>query len=96
MNAKRPGERMLGEPLELMATQRDPDVMAPYERLLADAMDGDQSLFARQDGVEAAWRIVDPVLGGATPVHPYAPGSWGPAEAARLVAGIGTWEDPTG
>ena len=58
--------------------------MLPYERLLGDAMRGDQMLFARQDEIEAQWRIVDPVLGDATPIHFYEPGTWGPAEAERL------------
>src|SRR5437667_7973930 len=58
-----------------------------YERLLGDAMRGDASLFARQDSVEAAWRVVDPVLSGTTPVIEYEPYMWGPAEASRIVAG---------
>jgi glucose-6-phosphate 1-dehydrogenase len=92
--AKRPGEALAGEAVELVARQRDHDEMAPYERLLHDAMRGDATLFARQDEVEAAWRVVDPALDGATPVHEYAPGGWGPAEADRVVAGWGTWRDP--
>jgi glucose-6-phosphate 1-dehydrogenase len=62
-----------------------------YERLLGDAMTGDATLFARQDGVEAAWAIVDPVLGDAGPLIEYDCGSWGPPEADRLVAGVGGW-----
>ena len=61
--------------------------MRPYDRLIGAALDGDRWLFARQDTVEAAWRVVDPVLGDVTPVHPYARGSWGPAEADRLLPG---------
>jgi glucose-6-phosphate 1-dehydrogenase len=66
-----------------------------YERLLTDAMRGDQLLFVRQDAVEAAWAIVDPILGPeTTPLHEYAPGTWGPAEADALAADIGGWHDP--
>ena len=59
--------------------------MRPYDRLIGAALDGERWLFARQDTVEAAWRVVDPVLGDAVPVHPYARGSWGPKEADRLL-----------
>jgi glucose-6-phosphate 1-dehydrogenase len=92
--AKRPGEGMSGEEVELVARHQSPDEMAPYERLLGDAMRGDQSLFAREDAVEAAWRVVDAVLDRATPVYPYEPGTWGPAEASRLRPPEG-WEEPT-
>jgi glucose-6-phosphate 1-dehydrogenase len=68
--------------------------MPPYERLLGDALDGDHSLFARQDGVEAAWRVVDPILDDAVPVRTYAKGSWGPPEADGLVRDLGGWIDP--
>ena len=68
--------------------------MDAYERLLGDAMVGDATLFARQDGVEAAWAIVEPILGTSTPVHEYEPGTWGPPEAARLVTDIGGWHFP--
>ena len=68
----------------------------PYDRLIGAALDGDRWLFARQDTVEAAWEIVDPVLGDVVPVHPYARGSWGPREADRLLAGRETWYDPAG
>jgi len=92
---KQPGEMMLGDPTELAFVQRsDCDPMDPYERLLGDAMEGDATLFARQDAVEAAWSIVDPVLDGATPVIEYEPGSWGPKEAERLTADVGGWHDP--
>jgi glucose-6-phosphate 1-dehydrogenase len=68
--------------------------MEPYERLIGDALMGDDTLFGRQDSVEAAWAIVDPVLGTATPVHPYEPGTWGPAEADRIIAPHGGWRCP--
>jgi len=69
--------------------------MAPYERLLGDAMNGDPELFARQDGIEAAWRVVEPVLGDVVGLQSYEPGSWGPAGAERLGAGIGGWRPPS-
>jgi glucose-6-phosphate 1-dehydrogenase len=68
----------------------------PYDRLIGAALDGDRWLFADQDTVDAAWQVVDPVLGDVTPVHPYARGTWGPAEADRLLRGRDTWYDPAG
>ena len=91
--AKRPGEAMAGEDVQLVACHEHGDEMAPYERLLRDAMRGDQTLFAREDSVEDAWRVVDPVLGHAPPVHTYEPGSWGPGQAQALLDGTG-WHDP--
>jgi glucose-6-phosphate 1-dehydrogenase len=92
---KKPGEAMVGEPTELALVERDVcDEMSAYERLLGDATAGDQTLFARQDAVEAAWAVVDPVLGDATPIHAYKPGTWGPVEADGLTTGVGGWEDP--
>jgi glucose-6-phosphate 1-dehydrogenase len=70
--------------------------MEPYERLLGDVMAGDATEFARQDYVEEAWRIVDPMLKADTPVFTYAPGTWGPAEAARIAPPDGGWKNPTG
>ena len=93
VRSKLPGESMAGRNLELLAAQDGADQMGPYERLLSDAMHGDALLFAREDGVEAAWRVVDPILGDATSVHEYEAGSWGPAEARRL-APPGGWHDP--
>jgi len=92
--AKLPGEAMAGEEVELVARHQAKDVMAPYERLLGDAMRGDASLFAREDSVEASWRIVGPVLGDVVPVQEYAPGEWGPAEASKMMDGDGGWQDP--
>ena len=59
--------------------------MRPYDRLIGAALDGNRLPFARQDAVEAAWRVVDPMLGDVGPVHPYARGSWGPKEAGALL-----------
>jgi glucose-6-phosphate 1-dehydrogenase len=85
---------MVGQEVELLATQHSGDEMAPYERLLSDAMRGDPMLFAREDSVEAAWRIVDPILGDATPLYPYQPNTWGPPEASALIADDGGWHNP--
>ena len=83
--AKAPGEAMRGEQIELTVRHHPAEMLpAPYERLLGDALEGDPSLFARQDTVEAAWRIVEPVLDGVVPVRHYRPGTWGPRQAARL------------
>jgi len=89
---KKPGEAMVGEQTELALIQQPTgDEMSAYQRLLGDAMAGDPTLFARQDAVEAAWAIVDAVLDDATPALPYAPGTWGPAEADRLTEDVGGW-----
>jgi len=92
--AKVPGEALRGENVELIAHYQHGDEMMPYERLLGDAMRGDAHLFAREDGVEEAWRVVDPILGDATPVHAYEPETWGPAEADALVGSVGGWHNP--
>ena len=92
--AKKEGQGMSGEDVELKVLEDTTEDMTPYERLLSDAMRGDPTLFTRQDSVEAAWRVVDGILGDSTPVHPYVQGSWGPAEADRLVRDVGGWRDP--
>jgi glucose-6-phosphate 1-dehydrogenase len=92
--SKRAGAEFAGSPVELYVSNQQPEQMDAYERLIGDAMKGDSSLFARQDGVEAAWRIVEPALDGASPVHPYQPGSWGPPEADSIIAGTGEWNSP--
>jgi glucose-6-phosphate 1-dehydrogenase len=92
--AKLPGEAMTGERVELLVRQTQADEMTPYERLLGDALRGDPMLFVREDGVEAAWTVVDPILGNATPVHEYKPNTWGPIEADRMIAGDGGWHNP--
>jgi glucose-6-phosphate 1-dehydrogenase len=92
---KRPGEELIGEPTELALVHRPGgEEMDAYERLLGDAMEGDQTLFARQDAVEAAWAIVEPILGTSTELHCYEPGSWGPPEAEQLTASVGGWHSP--
>ena len=90
---KEPGDQMLSEPTELQVVHHaDPHEMDAYERLLGEAMEGDPTLFAREDAVEAAWAVVDSILQAATPVHEYEPGTWGPPEADALAADIGGWQ----
>jgi glucose-6-phosphate 1-dehydrogenase len=97
--AKKPGEGMTGRRVELSVDAEPPQGadgrMDAYERLLGDAMAGDATLFARQDVVEAAWAIVDPVIHGPSPMYEYEPGSWGPVEADALVEDVGGWNTPT-
>ncbi len=94
--SKMPGEKMRGEDVDLIARHNtNANEMAPYERLLSDAMRGDPSLFVREDTIEAAWSVVDPVLNGAVPVYEYEPNSWGPAQADQIIAGDGGWHNPT-
>jgi glucose-6-phosphate 1-dehydrogenase len=89
-----PGEKLVGKPKELIADkQPDAEEMDAYERVLGDAMVGDATLFAREDYVEQAWRIVDPLLKKKTPVYAYDPGTWGPAEVERVTP-PGGWQNP--
>ncbi len=92
--AKLPGEEMVGELRELYLCNEFPDEMTPYERLLGDALRGEGLLFAREDGVEQAWRVVDKVLTKHDKALPYAPGTWGPNAADKLIAHSGGWHDP--
>ncbi len=95
-SAKKAGEGMTGEPSELsLMRQKSADEMDAYERLLGDAMDGDATLFARQDAVEAAWAIVDPLISAAGEPEIYEGGSWGPAKADRLTIDVGGWNPLT-
>jgi glucose-6-phosphate 1-dehydrogenase len=88
-------ERMVGEHVELLASHHpSAEEMDAYERVLGDAMAGDATLFAREDYVEEAWRIVDPVLKAGTPVYSYEPGSWGPREVEERVSPVGGWHNP--
>jgi glucose-6-phosphate 1-dehydrogenase len=92
---KEPGEQWRSESTELKVVHdAQPNEMEAYERLLTDAMMGDGMLFAREDAVEAAWAVVDPILGDVTPALEYEPGSWGPKEADRLTAEVGGWHQP--
>ena len=88
-------EQMTGEPIELMHThQPSSEEMEAYERVLGDALAGDATLFAREDYVEEAWRIVDPALQAGTPVFEYEPGTWGPSEVDQHVVPPGGWNNP--
>jgi glucose-6-phosphate 1-dehydrogenase len=91
---KQTGEQMHGEPVELIARHEPRTQELPYERLLGDAIRGDAALFASDEAIEAAWSVVEPVLGSGVPVHDYEPGSWGPAEARRIISGEPGWHDP--
>jgi glucose-6-phosphate 1-dehydrogenase len=89
-------EKMIGEPVELLASHHPgAEEMDAYERVLGDAMAGDATLFAREDYVEEAWRIVDPVLKAGTPVYEYEPGTWGPADVDQKVSPPDGWQNPT-
>ena len=90
-----PDDQMIGRQIELLASRRPgADERDAYERVLGDAMSGDRALFAREDYVEEAWRIVDPVLKAGTPVHDYDPGSWGPPEVDAHVVPPDGWHNP--
>ena len=79
----------------IASTHPPADEMDAYERVLGDAMAGDATLFAREDYVEEAWRIVDSALKAGTRLHEYAPGTWGPAEVDQRVLPPGGWQNPT-
>jgi glucose-6-phosphate 1-dehydrogenase len=93
---KKPGQGWEPQTEELTFAQQQGSDQRPYDRLIGAALAGQRWLFARQDTVEDAWRIVDPVLGDVVPFHPYARGSWGPKEADRLLPDRDTWHDPAG
>ena len=82
-------------PVEMVASHHpEANEMDAYERVLGEAIAGDTTLFAREDYVEEAWRIVDPVLRADTPVYEYEPGTWGPNEAGQSIAPPGGWDVP--
>jgi glucose-6-phosphate 1-dehydrogenase len=92
--AKAAGETLVGKPVELSVCNSSSREQTAYERLIGDAMRGDASLFARQDSIEQAWRIVDDLLVKSGAALPYAAGGWGPESADRLTRAIGGWVDP--
>jgi glucose-6-phosphate 1-dehydrogenase len=95
MTVMDPQEKMTGEPVELVASHHpSAEEMDAYERVLGDAMEGDATLFAREDYVEEAWRIVDPVLKAGTPIFEYEPGTWGPREVDKQVTPPRGWNNP--
>jgi glucose-6-phosphate 1-dehydrogenase len=91
---KRSGKKFAGEQRELFLLDEQPLEQSPYERLLGDAMAGDGALFNGEAGVEAAWAVVDPVLEHHEAAWPYAPGSWGPKQADRLLEAGDSWHAP--
>jgi len=91
-----PSDTMKGDSVEMVASRHSrPEEMEAYERVLGDAMAGDATLFAREDYVEEAWRIVDPVLKAGTPIYDYEKGTWGPSEIDQRVSPPGGWYNPT-
>lgn len=95
VRVKHAGEAMAGREQELYVCSESASQMTAYERLLGDALRGDQTLFARADGIEAAWELVDEILGETEAVSRYPPGSWGPQAAGRMTDVHGGWYDPT-
>jgi glucose-6-phosphate 1-dehydrogenase len=94
VSGKKPGAGWQPQPETLTFAEQPSSDMRPYDRLIGAALAGDRGLFARQDTVEEAWRVVDPVLGDVVPVHSYAKDSWGPKEADALLTNGDTWDDP--
>jgi len=94
-NVMAPGEETVAQAAEIIASRHPrADEMDAYERVLGDAMAGDATLFAREDYVEEAWRIVDPMLKAGTPVYEYEPNTWGPREVDETVTPLGGWQHP--
>jgi glucose-6-phosphate 1-dehydrogenase len=91
---KRAGQDFIGEQRELYLSEEQPGEETPYERLLGDAMAGDGALFTREDAIEAAWKVVDPVLKNHPRVRSYKRGTWGPKEADKMIAADGGWHNP--
>jgi glucose-6-phosphate 1-dehydrogenase len=89
------GKEFVGDQRDLYLSDEQPGEDAPYERLLGAAIAGDGALFTREDAVEAAWAVVDPVLVNHRPAHPYRRHSWGPKGADALIATDGGWHNPT-
>ena len=92
---KHPGKGFVGDQRELYLSEDAANAESTYERLLGDAMAGDGALFTRQDAVEAAWAVVDPVLRKHDAALPYEPGTWGPKSADTLIEAAGGWHNPT-
>ncbi len=94
VRVKKPGERMAGQDVELTLVREAAADMPPYQRLLGDAMRGSAELFAREDSVEAQWRVVADILGDVTPLYTYQPKTWGPEESYQLIGKHGPWLNP--
>ncbi len=87
---------MVGQGVELVAHEDTTGQMLDYERLLGNALEGRNDLFALREGVEAEWSVVDDIVAARTPLHVYEPGTWGPDEAEGIIAGSGPWHAPRG
>jgi glucose-6-phosphate 1-dehydrogenase len=96
LTGKKPGQGWEPQHQDLVFAEPPGSDMRPYDRLIGAALSGERWLFARQDTVEAAWRVVQPVLGDAVPVHTYPKGTWGPKEADSLLPTGDTWHNPAG
>ena len=94
LRVKHPGEGMTGESVELTLSERAASLIPPYQRLLGDAMRGNDELFGREDAIDAQWRIVQPILVNPPPALEYAPGTWGPEAAEALIGADGPWRNP--
>lgn len=94
LRVKQPGERMVGKDVELILTRSGGADLPPYQRLLGDALNGIDLLFAREDFVEAQWRVVAPILGNSAPLDSYTADTWGPQRADRLMGSDGIWLNP--
>jgi glucose-6-phosphate 1-dehydrogenase len=94
LRIKKPGERMAGQDVELTLVRQAAADMPPYQRLLGDALKGSAELFAREDSVEAQWRVVDDILDNVTPLYAYEKGTWGPEESYQLIGKHGPWLNP--
>jgi glucose-6-phosphate 1-dehydrogenase len=94
MRVKSPGERMVGDDVELILSEQPECDMPPYQRLLGDAFKASGELFAREDFVDAQWRVVEPILDDVTPLYKYECGTWGPEEVVRLIGSDGPWINP--
>jgi glucose-6-phosphate 1-dehydrogenase len=95
VHVKQPGDNVMGEAIELIAHERPAGQEAPYERLLLHAAEGDRTVFVNEERVEAAWRVVAPLLAQDTPLHVYQPGTWGPAEADQILPPGDHWHNPS-
>ena len=96
IHGKKPGAGWAADVHDLTFSEQPGSDMRPYDRLIGAALGGERWLFAQQETVEAAWRVVDPILGDVVPVQPYAKGTWGPKEADRLLPPGTPWHDPAG
>ncbi|HEU5420915.1 MAG TPA: glucose-6-phosphate dehydrogenase [Streptosporangiaceae bacterium] len=96
LTGKKPGQGWQPQDQDLVFAEPPGEDMRPYDRLIGAALSGQRWLFARQETVEAAWRVVQPILGDVVPAHPYAKGTWGPKEADSLLPPHEAWHDPAG